>query len=150
MRSKFEISSNQCIHVGMTQSKKHRPSTHKVRRDVAGGKRGIGKDLQRQGRKVRRPNPSALRAGRPDASLTGVAGLVPYNSYLRSLGVDATLAKSFARLKPGASTVYPMASQMRLLTDAHVAGEGRVFGLEALAADPLFVHLAGGTIPALL
>jgi hypothetical protein len=42
-----------------------------------------------------------------------------------------------------------MAAQMRLLIDAFAAGEERVFGLEALAADPLFVRLAGGVIPSL-
>jgi hypothetical protein len=30
-----------------------------------------------------------------------------------------------------------------------VVGEHRVFGLEALAADPLFVHLSGGVVPSL-
>ncbi len=42
-----------------------------------------------------------------------------------------------------------MESQLRLLLDANVVGEARVFGLESLAADPLFVHLAGGVVPSL-
>jgi hypothetical protein len=33
--------------------------------------------------------------------------------------------------------------------DATAIGEHRVFGVEALAADPLFVHLAGGVVPSL-
>ncbi len=33
---------------------------------------------------------------------------------------------------------------MRLLIDAAVIGEDRVFGLERRAADPLFVRFAGG------
>lgn len=39
---------------------------------------------------------------------------------------------------------YPMRTQMRLLIDAAVIGEDRVFGLERRAADPLFVRFAGG------
>ena len=45
--------------------------------------------------------------------------------------------------------VYPMEAQMRLLMDAAAVGEHRVFGVEALSADPLFVHLAGGVVPSL-
>jgi hypothetical protein len=45
--------------------------------------------------------------------------------------------------------VYGMPEQMRLLIDAFVAGEQRVFGLEALAGDPLFAWLAGGVVPSL-
>jgi hypothetical protein len=35
------------------------------------------------------------------------------------------------------------------LIDAAAVGEHRVFGVEALSADPLFVHLAGGVVPSL-
>jgi hypothetical protein len=42
-----------------------------------------------------------------------------------------------------------MDAQLRLLLDAFAVGETRVFGLEGLASDPLFVHLAGGVIPSL-
>ncbi|MFT3769722.1 MAG: IS1380 family transposase [Minicystis sp.] len=42
-----------------------------------------------------------------------------------------------------------MATQMRMLLDLFLVGEHRVFGLESLAADPLFVHLAGGVVPSL-
>src|SRR5258706_16279399 len=40
-----------------------------------------------------------------------------------------------------------MAAQMHLLLDAWAAGAQRVFDIEWLAADPLFVHLAGGSVP---
>jgi hypothetical protein len=42
-----------------------------------------------------------------------------------------------------------MGAQMRLLMDAFAVGEARVFGLESLAADPLFVRLAGGVVPSI-
>lgn len=38
---------------------------------------------------------------------------------------------------------------MRLLLDLVVAGEERALALEALAADRLFVHLAGGMLPSI-
>jgi len=69
--------------------------------------------------------------------------------FLRSLGLDAALRTSFERLKDSPSVVYPMAAQMRLLMDLFVVGEARLFGLEARACDPLFVHLAGGVLPSL-
>jgi hypothetical protein len=68
---------------------------------------------------------------------------------MREIGVDAALRDQFARLKSGPMVVYPMQAQLRLLMDAAAIGEARVFGLEALAADPLFVHLAGGVVPSL-
>jgi DDE family transposase len=123
-----------------------RPSTWKVRRDIAGGKRGSGNSRHRR---VRRPDPRTWHAGAADANLTGVAGLVPFGGYLRKLGVDRELARQFGRLKADPRVVYPMGAQMRLLIDAFAVGEGRVFGLEALAADPLFVDLAGGAVPSL-
>jgi DDE family transposase len=117
-----------------------------VRRDVAGGKRGDGNTRRRR---VRRPDPRTFHAGQPDPNLTGVAGLVPYGGFLRRLGVDRELTRQFGPLKGDPRVVYPMGSQMRLLMDAFAIGEGRVFGLEALAADPLFVQLAGGVVPSL-
>jgi hypothetical protein len=42
-----------------------------------------------------------------------------------------------------------MAAQLRLVMDAFAAGEARVFGLEALAADTLFVRRVGGVVPSL-
>ena len=124
----------------------HATSIHKVRRDVRGGKRGDG---HRRDRRIRRADPTRIRAGQSDATLTGVAGLAGFGAFCRRKGVDAALRDRFARLKSGAKVVYPMEAQLRLLIDANVAGEARVFGLESLAADPLFVRLAGGVVPSL-
>jgi hypothetical protein len=52
-------------------------------------------------------------------------------------------------MKRGPMVVYPMGAQLRLMLDLHVAGEGRVFGLEALAHDPLLAKLAGGILPSI-
>jgi hypothetical protein len=68
-------------------------------------------------------------------------------SYLRGLGVDRDLHAQFDRLKSGRGVIYPMGAQLRLLTDAFAVGETRVFGVEGLAADPLFTYLAGGVVP---
>lgn len=122
------------------------PGTGKVRRDIIGGKRGEGHALQQQGRQVRRPDAGKIEVVGTAERLTGSSGLVGFGRFLRAHGFDAELQR-FKRLKKGAGVVYPMPAQMRLLIDAFVAGESRVFGLESLAADPLFVRLAGGTIP---
>lgn len=122
------------------------PSTGKVRRDIIGGKRGQGHALQEQGRHVRRPDAGKIEVVGTAERLTGSSGLVEFGRFLRTQGLDAEL-RCFKRLKKGPMVVYPMPAQMRLLIDAFVAGESRVFGLESLAADPLFVRLAGGTIP---
>lgn len=121
-------------------------SIHKVRRGVRGGKRGDG---HLRNRRVRRADPTRLREGAHDATLTGVAGLASFGIFCRRNGIDAELKRRFARLKDGKRVVYPMECQLRLLLDANVAGETRVFGLESLAPDPLFVHLAGGVVPSL-
>lgn len=71
-----------------------------------------------------------------------------FGVFLRGLGVDRALREAFAGLK-GREAIYPMAAQLRMLIDLFIAGEHRVFGLESLAADPLFVHLAGGVVPSL-
>lgn len=128
------------------KTKKLAPGTSKVRRDFGGGKRGDGNNRTRR---VRRPDPTRVARGAPDPNLTGVAGLVSYGAFVRRLGVDARLAHDFARLKDSSRAIYSMPAQMRLLMDAFAAGEGRVLGLEALACDPLFVHLAGGVVPSL-
>jgi hypothetical protein len=124
-------------------------SINKVRRDVAGGKRGMGWELQAQGKRIRRADPSKIQAGQPDGSLTAVAGLVPFGEYLRGLGIDWELKQLFGGVKVGKQVVYPMPEQIRMLIDTNAVGEQRVFGLEALAADPLFVHLAGGSVPSI-
>jgi hypothetical protein len=125
------------------------PSTRRVRRDHAGGKRPEGLRLQRDQRAIRRPDPRRIATGPTDSALTGVAGLVRFGGYLRDSGLDSALARSFRRLKTGAGVVYPMDAQLRLLLDAAVVGEERIFGLEALAGDPLFTQLAGGTVPSI-
>jgi len=121
-------------------------SIHKVRRDVLGGKRGDG---DHRHLRIRRADPTRIHPGRPDATLTGVAGLASFGVFCRNEGVDVELQRHFFRLKGGRLVVYPMEAQLRLLLDANVAGETRVFGLESLAADPLFVRLAGGVVPSI-
>jgi Transposase DDE domain group 1 len=122
-------------------------SIHKVRRDARGGKRGDG--WRRRFERIERGDPRRLRRGKADASLTGVAGLASFGVFCREQGVDEELRRHFFRLKSGRLVVYGMESQLRLLLDANVAGEQRVFGLESLAPDPLFVHLAGGVVPSI-
>jgi hypothetical protein len=60
--------------------------------------------------------------------------------------LDRELRRGLVGMKTGLAVVYPMADQVRTLVDLFVTGEHRVFGLEAAAADPLFVHLAGGSV----
>jgi hypothetical protein len=122
------------------------PSTQKVRRDAVGGKRGDG---DRRTRRIRRADARKVTVGRCDPTLTAYAGLAPFGAWMRAEGIDDDLHRLFFRLKSGPRVVYPMAAQLRLLIDANFAGEERVFGLEGLAADSLFVHLAGGVVPSL-
>lgn len=125
------------------------PSTGKVRRDVVGGKRGDGHRMQREARRVRRPDPARIRVGRPDPALTSVGGLIEFGAFVRGLGVDRALSRRFNRLKSHGSVVYPMAAQMRLFMDVAAVGEQRVFGIESLSADPVFAMLAGGSVPSI-
>ena len=117
-----------------------------MRRDVRGGKRGDG---DRRHQRIRRTDPTRIHKGKGDSSLTGVAGLASFGVFCRERGVDADLERLFFRLKSSPMVVYPMEAQLRLLLDANVAGEHRVFGLESLAPDPLFVRLAGGVVPSI-
>lgn len=117
-----------------------------MRRDYAGGKRGDG---HRRTKAIRRPDPRRIRVKGGDSSLSSVAGLVMLAAYLRGLGVDAELRKRFHYMKHPDLTIYPMEAQLRLLMDLFMAGEHRVFGLEDLAADPVFVLLAGGVVPSI-
>jgi hypothetical protein len=119
------------------------PSTQKVRRDALEGKRGDG---WRRLDVLRRPDPNAIHLAPDDTSLTAVAGLVPFGQFLRREGVDAQLRRCFGAMKVGPMVRYGMPQQIRMLIDAAVTGAGRVFDLEALAADPLFVRLAGGCV----
>jgi len=121
-------------------------SIHKVRRDVRGGKRGDGDSRHKR---IRRADPTRIHRGHDDATLTGVAGLASFGSFCRRKGIDAELRRLFFRLKSSVMVVYPMEAQLRLLLDANIVGEARVFGLESLAADPLFVRLAGGVVPSI-
>ena len=125
------------------------PRTRKVRRRSAGGKPSGGWELQRQGRKIRRADVRKLRIGQTDAKLTTVGGLVSFNAFAGEQGLPGELRRRFGHLKTGAGVVYPMGAQMQLLLDMSVAGGQRVFDLEMLAADPLFVHLAGGSVPSI-
>jgi hypothetical protein len=125
------------------------PRTEKVRRRSAGGKPARGWEMQRAGRKVRRTDVRKLRIGAPDAKLTTVGGLVSFNAFAREQGLPGALRRRFGHLKTGPGVVYPMAAQMQLLLDASVAGAQRIFDLEMLAADPLFLHLAGGSVPSI-
>jgi hypothetical protein len=125
------------------------PRTRKVRRRSAGGKPSRGWELQRAGRRIRRADVRKLRIGQTDAKLTTVGGLVSFNAFVREQGLPGELGRRFGHLKTGARVVYPMAAQMQLLLDVSVAGGQRVFDLEMLAADPLFVHLAGGSVPSI-
>jgi Transposase DDE domain group 1 len=122
------------------------PSTGKVRRDFAGGKRGQG---NKRLRAIRRPNAAHIAVGKPDSGLTALAGLVGFGTFLRALGVDKDLQTLFGEMKSRRAAIYPMEAQLRLLMDLFVSGEPRVFGLESLAADPLFAHLAGGSVPSI-
>ncbi len=126
--------------------RKHAPSTRKVRRDLVGGKRGNGNQSKKA---IRRPDPRNIRVGPSDPSLTAVAGLVGFGSFLREQGFDQTLRKLFGNLKSRTLSTYPMETQLRLLIDAFVIGEQRIFGIEGLAVDPLLVTLAGGMLPSI-
>lgn len=105
--------------------------------------------MQNLGRRVRRPDPRRMRRTAQDASLSSMAGLLEFGVFCKDRGVDEKLREYFGDMKVGAGVVYPMAAQLRLLMDLYVAGEGRVFGLESHAQDPVLRHLAGGFIPSI-
>ncbi len=104
--------------------------------------------MQARGERVRRPDAGKITYSGTSDRLTGTSGLVAFGRYLRNEGVDREL-RQFNSLKEGRQVVYPMHAQLRLLLDAQVAGESRVLGVEALAADPVFVRLAGGSVPSI-
>lgn len=72
-----------------------------------------------------------------------------FNAFVQRERIGRRLRNDFGHLKSGRGVVYPMHAQMQLLLDASVAGARRVFDFEALAADPVFVHLAGGIVPSI-
>ena len=123
-------------------------STREVRRDALEGQRAQGHELQLR-HVVRRADPTRIATDATDASLTGCAGRVGFGQWVRRVGAEAELQRHFGHLKKGPMVVYPMVAQMRLLMDLQVVGRARVFGLEAMAADPLFVRLAGGHVPSI-
>jgi hypothetical protein len=88
-----------------------------------------------------------MRITTAEGNLTCASGLVEFGAFLRERGLDRELIARFGHLKTGAGVVYPMGAQMRLLLDLHVGGDGRPFGLEAMAHDALFIRLAGGYVP---
>ncbi len=112
---------------------------------MTGGKRGDG---HKRKQPIRRPDPQRIRIGRPDPSLTAVAGLVMLGVFLKGLGIDQELREAFGSMK-SPDSVYPMAAQLRMLLDLFMVGEHRVFGLENMAGDALFVRLAGGVVPSI-
>ena len=112
----------------------------------AGGKPSGGWKLHmREGRKVRQADVRKLRIGKPDAHLTTVGGLQSRSTRSSASSSYQELARRFGHLKePGRGIVYPMGAQdAASARGMSVAGGQRVFDLEMLAADPLFVHLAG-------
>lgn len=113
---------------------------------MVGGKRPEGHALQRAGRRVRRADARKIVRGRPDPNVTAVGGLVDFGVFARDLGVDRELKRKFGGLKAHGNVVYPMGTQLRMLIDAQIVGAHRVFGIEWLAADPVFRHLAGGHV----
>ncbi len=115
-----------------------------MRRDLAGGKRPDG---QHRTRIRRRPDPADIHVRPTQDPLTGVAGLVPFGTFVKGLGVDRALHAAFDRLKSGLHMVYRVGDVLRLLIDGLVVGETRVYPIEALAADALFTRLAGGMVP---
>lgn len=131
----------------MKQKSTSTSDTQKVRRRAAGGKPSQGHPLQKEERKIRRPNPSSTMIGKPDPTLTGVGGLLSFHLFTKRIGLGSTFQSLFGKLKIGKRVVYPMAAQMQLLIDAAICGASRVFGIESLALDPLFVRQVGGSVP---
>lgn len=133
----------------MTTHKTKLFGTCKVRRDAMGGQRGAGHQLQAQSRQVKRRDARKLGLSATPSKLTNVAGLAMFGAFVDELGLDRELDQLADRLKQGSRVVYPMSGQLRLLIDAQAVGATRVFDLEALAADPLFVHLIGDYMPSI-
>jgi hypothetical protein len=131
----------------MVTSSKVDRGTQKVRRAMMGGARAPGHQWQAERRRVRRADCRRLKRGEDDATLSGVGGLVAFNAFVQRAGLRHELREQFGHLKPGKGVVYPMAAQMQLLVDAAVVGAHRPFDVEALALDPVFVHIAGGAVP---
>ena len=119
-----------------------------MRHVAAGGKRALGRELQKHKKKAWLLDPSRLEDGEQDRRLAGIGGLVSFGGWWRAEGVDEQLEQQFGDLNSG-SEVYPMSSVQRLLIDAAVVGIPRDFGIEALADDPLVTLLQGGAVPSI-
>jgi hypothetical protein len=65
--------------------------TWKVRRESVGSKRAPGWEWQAEGRCVRRASGRALREGKPDASLSSVGGLGPFNAFVHACPISAVM-----------------------------------------------------------
>ncbi len=78
-----------------------------------------------------------------------MAGLATFAGFVDELGLSRDLDRVAGRLKAGPKVVYPMREQLRLLIDAQAVGATRVFDIEAMAADPLFVLLNDGHMPSI-
>ncbi len=128
---------------------KRPPSIHKVRRIPSGGKRADGHHLQIVGKKAKRSDPRRVQVGAADPTLTGMAGLLDFDRLLHDEGLPAVLVKNFDHMKQGYRVVYPMSFQLHLLLSAFAVGMERVFDLEWLARDALFVMLADGHVPSI-
>jgi hypothetical protein len=72
---------------------------------------------------------------------------VPFGAFVKGLGVDRALHAAFDRLESGVRMVDRVGDVLRLLIDGIVVGETRVYPIEALAADALFLRLTGGMVP---
>ena len=114
-----------------------------------GAERAPGREWQKKKKRVKRVNASRIVVGKPDASLSMAGGLVAFHSWCREQGVDKQLDEAFAHMKTGAGVVYPMGGVVSFAVDMSVIGVPRVYGIEALASDPLIVHLQGGAIPSI-
>jgi Transposase DDE domain group 1 len=131
----------------VTTNRSNTTSTQKVRRDVTKGKRGKGNELRKGCGHKMASRPAARRFGKAvgDRSLSSLGGLAAFGQFIESAGVDEEL-KAFNGMKPHPNTVYSMSFQLRMSMDLFVAGETRVFGVEALASDPLFGLLNGDMV----
>lgn len=125
-----------------THTLESRPVTHKVRRDVTGGRRGTGNDGEAVDMGM---NEGGIIYGAPDDNLTSFAGLVPYATFLRAEGVFADL-EQFDNLK-APNRVYDVADVLRLVLLSLAAGQTRLFGVEFLAGDSGFRKLSNDCIP---
>lgn len=111
--------------------------TQKVRRDLFGSSANTIKVFQ----KVTPADPKKIVYGKPDKGLSGSGGQIGFRIFTSSVGLDKEL-ESLNHLKPAQSR-YRMSDQMLVVLASLVSGESRIMGIESLATDPVFSHLAG-------